>query len=211
MNRYVWITTVVIVFTVLLMPLFTSLGIRFLPNDKQPSLERTRGVFWIHEISQEFVSENDNLIGIGMSIKNPNLKNKKDITLSLYEGEKLLRISTLNGSIIEDGSFMRFMFEDIVEASGRDYRFILSAPEGRSEDLLAVFTTEEKPEWIGRAVYDEEEIDDGISMVTFHRPESRWGLIKEIYGGWIDRLVADTGFSVGYGIALVVLVALVVI
>ncbi len=199
MKKLIFATTFIIIFLVFVAPAMLALGIRFIPNDIQPPLEEARGLFWKFEISQDFVSTKENLNAIGMSIGNRNLKNKKDVTLFLYDKKgELLRTSVLNGMNIDDGAFIRFMFEIIPDSKDKEYTFVLSAPDARKEDLLEIFYVKDKPSWIGDLKFDEEVAEGGISLVTFHKPISRVGLIKTIYSDWVNRFLEDTPFFVFY-------------
>lgn len=207
MKKLIFITSFAIVFLVFIAPAMLTFGIRFIPNDIQPSLEKTRGLFWEFEISQDFISTKENLTAIGMSIRNPNLKNKKDINLFLYDKEgELLRTSVLSGKNIGDGSFVRFGLEVIPDSKDKQYKFVLSAPDARGEDRLEIFYTNDKPFWIGDSEFDKEVVEGGVSFVTLHKPISRIGLIKEIYSGWLDRLLEDRAFSIVYILILTFLV-----
>jgi len=193
MKKLIFLTTLIVLFLVFIAPAVLALGIKYLPGDLQPPLEGTRGVYWIFEVSQEFFSPMDNLTALGMSIKNPNLKNKKDITLLLYdENGNLVRKSVLNGQNIEDGAFVRFLFDPVKDSKNRHFKFVLSAPDAGAEDLLEVFYTQKKPSWIGKMVaiegVEESEIDGGVSLVTLHKPESSLFVIKTIYRGWLAQI-----------------------
>lgn len=200
MKKLIFATTFIIIFLVFVAPAMLALGIRLVPNDFQPPLKNPIELFGKFKISQDFVSTKENLSAMAMSIKNPNLKNKKDITLFLYDKEgELLRTSVLSGRNIGDGAFVKFMFETIADSKNKEYSFVLLAPSAKKEELLGVFYTDNKPLWIGDLRYNEEIVDEkGVAFVTFHKPVSRVGLIKTIYSDWINRLLGDTSFFVFY-------------
>lgn len=190
MKKLIWATTLIILFAVFVFPAVLALGIRYLPANIQPSLEGTKDVYRTFTVSQEFTSLESRLTGIGMSIKNPNLKNKKDITLNLYNTKgDLLRTAILNGSVIEDGSFVKFMFDPIQDSKNQIYTFVLSCPSAGPEEVLPIFYTVNKPSWMGKMMYTETEVIGGVSMVMFNKPESKLIVIKEIYTNWFSRLL----------------------
>lgn len=194
-----------VLFLVLLAPAFLTLGIRYIPNADQPPLEKTQAIYWTHSISQSFISQKPRLTGIAMSIKNPNLENDKDIQLELYEDDILVRSSVINGKNIGDGAFVKFLFDEISDSLNKEYVFILSAPTAREEFALEPFYTQEKPDWARELTFDEGEVEASLSFVTFHRPESRVGLINEIYQDWFNRFYADKVFFFFYSGLLVIL------
>jgi hypothetical protein len=212
MKKLVFLTSFMVLFLVLAMPAILSLGIRFIPNNTQPPLEKVQGVFWQSDIEQGFVSQKPNLIGIALSIRNLNLKNDKDIALKLYADNALIRTTTLNGRNIEDGALVKFLFAEIADSQNKNYRFVLTSPETMGEFPLQVFYTEQKPAWALDMQFASKKAEGSLSFVTLHQPESRISLIKEIYKGWLERLYADKPFFffyVGIVLALVVVAAII--
>lgn len=190
MKKIIWLTSLFVLFMVFLLPGVLALGIKTLPSGVQPPLEKTKDIYGLFTVSQEFVSLRPNLTSIAMSIKNPNLKNKKAVTLSLYDEDKnLIRTATLNGLNIDDGAFVKFTFDTIPDSLNKKYTFSLIAPEAGPEDLLSVFYTDKKPAWIGQLKFGKEDVAGGISLVTFHKPQSKMEVVKEIYSNLISRLL----------------------
>ena len=206
MKKLLFFSSLMVLFLVFLVPAILVLGIRYIPNDSQPSLEATQGVFWKFDIRQSFVSEETNLTGVGLSIRNLNLKNDKDIVLELYDKDNsLLRTSTFTGKNIEDGGFVKFLFAEIADSQNKDFYFVLTAPDARAEFALQPFYTSEKPSWARELQFAGEKVDGSLSFVTFHHPQSKLGLIKEIYRGWFERFYADKPFFFFYGGLILIL------
>lgn len=166
------------------------LGIKIIPSDVQPPLQYTQDVYQDLYISQEFTSLLPNLTDIGMSIKNPNLKDQNDITLSLYDQNgQLVRTSKLNGLNIGDGAFVKFQFSPIIDSLNQRYSFTIMSPSSYPEDLFELFYTDDKPSWIGQMQFNGKNVVGGLSFVTFHQPVSKIGLIKSIYSDFISRFL----------------------
>src|SRR3989344_2402343 len=92
------LTILTIFFFAIFLPVISTFAIRLIPSGIQPSLENTQKIYQDLTLSQSFVSLKDNLAGIGVSIKNPNFANKKDVTFNIYDKDNnLIRSVILNG------------------------------------------------------------------------------------------------------------------
>lgn len=180
--RLVQFTTVLILFLVILLPAILSFGVRYIPNDFQPSLDIPERVYNTTVVSNSLVGTYDNLAGVGVSIKNPNLANKKDINFSLYENGKLTRTLTLNGKSIGDGNFVKFLFLPIPDSKDKQYTFIFSAPGVNENEALQVFLTKERT----------------VSFVSFYKPQNLISVMLSIYGNWFNKLVSELPFFATY-------------
>lgn len=190
MKKLIWATTLIILFVVFAFPAVLALGIRYLPANIQPSLDGTKDVYRTFTVSQEFTSLGSGLTGIGMSIRNLNLKNKKDVVLNLFNTKgDLLRTAIINGGIIDDGSFIKFMFNPIPDSKDQKYTMVIECPTAGPEEISPIFYTTNKPSWMGKMIYAEAKVDGGVSMVMFNKPESKLNVIREIYTNWLSRLL----------------------
>lgn len=192
-----WVTLIILLF-VLGLPAVLSLGIKHVPNAPQPSLGNTRQIYGDSTAFQSFTAEKDLFSGLGVSIKNPNFANKKDIILEIFEGDKnLLRTVTLNGKSIADGNFVKFYFPPIDGSLGKTYTFVFSAPTATIDDALEVFLVDKK-------LSDKDPVN--VSFVSFYKTPSFYSLPLEIYMGWFNKLTADMPFFIIYiGIILALL------
>jgi len=189
-KNMIWLTIITVLFSVFILPGIFALGIRYIPYDIQPPLERVKNIYGKYTIFQEFTSQDAQLTGIAMTIKNPNLKNKKDFFLDLYNDQgEMLREIKFNGANVEDGSYIKFLFDPIADSIGKKYNLVLSNPSGDEEEVLGIYYTLNKPAWIGKMTFNLEEQEGGISLVTFHKPQSKLGVIKTIYSNWLSRLL----------------------
>ncbi|MBI2600840.1 hypothetical protein HYW42_02705 [Candidatus Daviesbacteria bacterium] len=200
------------VILLLIIPLVLSLFLNNIPNDFQPSLTTTQHIYHGMDITQEFVSEDNNLVGIGMSIKNPYYRNRKDLIFSLFSaGKQELRRVVLNGKTIKDGEFVEIIFEPIKDAKNKDFIFKMSAPNVASQESLEVFLTNNSPSWSKNFFVKSDIQDTDVSFVTLHGFNNRFALYFEIIKGWIGRFFADTIFFAFYWISVLILMIYLVV
>jgi hypothetical protein len=193
------LVSIFIIFVALFLPAFLSLGIRFVPYDIQPSLDRVETIAGYQIVSQEFISQSDRLMGFALSLKNPYLRNKKDIALKVYDNGQLIRTSILNGGHIEDGQYVKFLFEPIDGSLNKPLRLTLSSADSNSNEALQVFYTANKQTWVGDLKLNEELVPGfAVSFVTLHQPASIFAPAIDIYSGWFNRLIADFSFFIFY-------------
>jgi hypothetical protein len=189
MKKLVWLTSLLVVFALLVLPAGLSLGLKYLPANIQPSLDETRDIYSVRTVSQSFMSLKPRLTAIGMTIRNLNLKNKKDLIFSLYSTKgELLRRVIYNGANIEDGDFIKFVFDPIPDSQNQNYTFVLECPTAGAEEVLPVFITKTKPSWLGNLIYNNEPDAGGVAIVAFYKPESKLKVIEEIYSNLFSRL-----------------------
>ncbi len=181
----------------IILPFTLCFAVRLIPANYQPSLDYPQKVFKDITVTQSFIASKDNLSAIGVSIKNPNLLNKKDISLTLRGEEGETRIVTLNGGSIEDGGFVKFFFDPISSSKNKHYIFQFSSPNSDKEESLQVFITNQK-------VNDQELVIGGekrqgaVSFVDFYKPVSVISSPVMVYEEMINRLLADTPFVIFY-------------
>lgn len=199
-----WITTVVIILLVFILPGLLSLGIRFEQFGHQPSLDRVENIDANNSISQDFISPQNRLTGIALSLKNPLFRNKKDIILTLYNfGNQPIRTATLNGAHIQDGGLVKFMFDPINDSEGKNYLYILSASQVDPKDSLQVFYTVNKQSWVNDVKFNGEDVTGyAVSFAPLYKQASTLALATNIYSGWFGRLMMDTVFLIAYLIIL---------
>lgn len=210
--RLVIFTTIFIIFLSLILPGVLSFGIRLIPQNDQPSLDRTQKLYGDVVVSQTFISTTDHFSGIGLSIKNPNLLNKKDVILSIYDmNGNLLRTVALNGASIADGKFVKFRFAPIELSQNRQFFFTLTSPitsqeEANENRTLEVFLTNKQPaNALDLIIGDKNILGTSISYVAFYNPPYPTYVLENIYLTWIKKFVADLSFFIIY---LVLIIAL---
>jgi len=189
-NKIIIFTTTTILFLLFILPAFMASLLKMIPASDQPGYgDMGRiSIYGIREFSQTFVSKNKNLVAIGTTIKNPNLKNKKDIIFNLYdENNNLIRTTKLNGFNIGDGDFVKIIFDVVPDSLGNKYYFRLSSPDAGDEEILELFLIGPIDTVLDYS-YDDETKLGGIPMVTFHKPDSRWETVKLVYLNLFSKL-----------------------
>ena len=190
MKKLIWFTTVTVIFLIFIAPAVLALGIKLIPGGDQPGYSQTLSIYGFRNVTQTFTSQDANLTAIGTSIKNPNLKNKKDIILNLFDDKmNLIRTSVINGQNVEDGSFVKFVFDTIPDSENKVYVFTLSSPGAGPEDLIEVFLSQNPPSWINQYHYDKDTYPGGLPIVLYFKPLSKIMIIRSIYSSLFSRLL----------------------
>ncbi|HET7098852.1 MAG TPA: hypothetical protein VFI61_01300 [Patescibacteria group bacterium] len=192
MKKLIWFTAIFVLFLVFIVPGILALGIKLIPNGDQPGYDSNRrlSIYGVRAVSQKFVSDKNNLSAVGTSLRNPNLKNKKNIIFNLYDlNNNLIRTSILNGQNVQDGDFTKFVFDPIKDSKDKVYIFNISSPETGPEETTEVFYGQDMPAWIVEYIYDEKIHTGGIPIVLYTKPNSKFEVIKEIYSNWLSRLL----------------------
>jgi len=195
MKKMIWLTTLSVLFVVFLVPAILAMTLKMVPAGDQPGYnsDQRLSIYGKRGVSQEFVSKEKNLTAIGTSIRNLNLKNKKEIILSLYdENNKLIRTSVLNGQNIQDGDFVKFVFEPIPDSLNKIYSFTIFSPEAGPEETIEVFYINSPTDSILEFTYDEKTHPGGLPIVIFHKPQSKWEVVWKVYSNWFSRLLRLT-------------------
>lgn len=202
--RLVSFTTITIIFLSLFLPGVLSFGIRNIPQNEQPSLDRTQKLYGDLVVSQVFISTTNNFSGIGLSIKNPNLLNKKDVILSIYGMDgNLVRTVSLSGTSISDGKFVKFRFTPIEISENRRFLFTLKAPSTSREEAdenraLEVFLTNQQPSNVLILTIGDKIIEGSVSYVAFYKPPYPTYVLETIYSKWVRNFIADLPFFIIY-------------
>jgi len=192
LKRLVWLTTTLVLFVVFIVPAILALTLKMIPASDQPgyNYDRRLSIYGKRGIPQEFVGKENNLTAVATSIRNPNLKNQKEVVFNLYdENFNLLRIAVLNGFNIEDGDFVKFIFAPIADSSGKKYKFILASPEAGPGETLEVFILNEPTPEILEYSYEDKTYPGGVPLVSFYKPASRWQTVRLVYANLLARLL----------------------
>ena len=113
-----------------------------------------------------------------------------------------MRTTVVNGASIEDGDFVKLIFDPVESSLNRKFKVdLFSRPTGK-EDVLQPFYTQEEISWMSNIVLDNgleaRELEVSLAMVTFHKPASKLALVKQISEGVSDRFFSDKAFSIFY-------------
>lgn len=192
MKKLIWLTTILVFSIIFLAPALMALGIKLVPGGDQPGYNSNErlSIYSERTVTQKFTSNNNNFSAIGTSIRNPNLKNKKEIIFNLYnEKMEKIRNVTVNGQNVEDGNFIKFIFAPIIDSAGKTYFFSLGTPDAGPEETIEVFVSQNMPVWIEQYVYDGKSYRGGIPIVLYFKPVSKTTVIKSIYSDLFSRLL----------------------
>lgn len=210
-NKFIVFSLVITFFVLVIVPLLATFAIKIIPGGVQPSLGNTVKIYDQFVYSQAFISPDDNLTGIGTSIKNPNFANKRKAFMNLYDDQnKLVREVTLNGANIADGKFVKVLFDPIMDSKGKRYTWTMHSFDSTFEDALELFITDDKPLWSLEFKVNERIEKDGISYVTLHRPKNKTEVLQRVTGEWVNKIKGDKVFFVIYFLIILTLAALVV-
>ena len=198
MRKMIWFTTISILFVLFVVPGILASTIKMIPASDQPGYgPRRLSIYGEGELLQKFISREKNLTAIGTTVKNPNLKNKKEVILNLYDGShihdsshNLLRRSVLNGFNIGDGDFVKFVFEVVPDSIDKEYSFTLSSPTAAADETIEVFLMDKPATGIIEYTFADETHEGGIPMVTFHKPNNQWEVIGGVYSNWLSKLLS---------------------
>lgn len=191
MKKMIWLTTMSVLFLVFIVPGILASTLKMIPAGDQPGYNSDQriSIYGTRGLSQKFISKEKNLVAIGTSIRNPNLKNKKEILFNLYDDNGvLIRTSLLNGLNIQDGAFVKFVFEPVIDSLNKTYTFTIFSPEAGPEETIEAFYINKPTDSIIEFTYDKKIHLGGIPLVTFHRPASKWEVIKKMYSSLFSRL-----------------------
>lgn len=189
MKKLIILTTSFVFLLVFVLPFVAALFIKIIPGSDQPGYFERRAIYGPITVSQEFVSENENLTAIGTSLGNPNLKNKNSIILVLFDSSgREIRTSMLNGFNVGDGAFVKFTFEPIADSLGKRYTFTLSSHDAGAEQVINFFVSTTKSSSVGPAVYGKEVLANGLPIVTYFKPASHLAVVRQIFISWLSRI-----------------------
>lgn len=183
MNNFTKFTIFSILFLLFIVPAVLASLIKMIPANDQPGyggLEKV-SIYKTRDFTQAFISKKKNLTAIGTTIRNPNLKNKKDIIFNLFdEHNNLVRSTVINGFNIGDGDFVKIVFAVIPDSANKKYHFNISSPDAGNEETIELFLTE-ATDTVLEYIYDKEVRQGGTPMVTYHKPDSRLETIRLVY------------------------------
>jgi hypothetical protein len=162
-----------------------------IPSADQPSydINNKRAIFGVHDVIQGFISPEDNLTAIGLSLGNPNLLNKKEIIFDLTDAKgREVRQVKISGANVQDGDLIKFGFDPIFGSKNVSYIFRLSSSSAGEVEILTVPFSTVKTSWIGPAYYGNDVIENGLPIITYHKPTSHLAVVRQILTSWLSRI-----------------------
>lgn len=193
MKKIIWFTVIIVLSTVFIVPALLSLFIPMIPANVQPGYDPNirLSIYRDNVFVQKFVSKTSNLTAIGLSIRNPNLKNQSEIIFNIYNLDgTLVRGVSINGRNLEDGSFFKFVFPPIPDSMNKEYLFSLSSPGAGAEETIELFIVDDGGNsGIIDYSYIGESHEGGTPVVLYGKPDNRFSIVKSIYSNWLSRLL----------------------
>lgn len=191
MNKLIFATTSLIVFITLVLPVCLTLLVTNVPENNQPGFSHTQKVYDKNPVEQKIIPKKDLFSGIGVSIKNPNLVNNRDLLFEVYDSTNTkLRTITINGKYISDGKFVKFFFDPIKESANKEFTLKFLSPEPEKENALEVEMSYQ---------------GNQVAYVIFNRPSNLLNQTFLVYKDWFSRLGTDRGFAIFYLVSLSIL------
>lgn len=192
MNKYIIACISILILVLVVLPILATFVIKVIPGGVQPSLGNTVKIYDPLSYFQSFVSPENNLTGIGVSIKNPNFANKKTLSVKLLdERDTVIREVSLNGQNIADGKFVKILFEPILDSRGKQFTWSVSSTESLFTDALEIFITDKKPSWSLDLKENDKVVPDGLSYVTLHRPLNSTEVLTTVINGLVHKILGD--------------------
>lgn len=188
----------------MILPAILSIKISFLPDGLQPGLGSTERVSKEFTLDQSFLSKKDNLAGIGLSIKNPYFRNKKDLLVTIKdEGGASVRQVVLNGSNITDGSFLVIKFDPINDSKNKKFSFELSSPSSDGNESLEIFLSKDVSPAGQKLQVNEKFSDLNLAFVPYYKMSNPLLSWLGIYSSLFLRFMEDIVFFVVYAAVIV--------
>lgn len=189
----IWLTVAFVLGLVFLVPVVLSMSLKMIPVNIQPGFnyDVRLPIYRERVFVQKFTSKENNLTALGMSIRNPNLKNKADIIFNLSNLDgSIVRSVTLNGMNLEDGSFTKFIFDPIPDSLGKEYLFTISSPAAGPEEIIELFIIgTDYSSGITEYSYMGETFGGGTPIVQYTKPVNKIKTVKEVCSNLISRLL----------------------
>lgn len=184
MIRYILSTAILVVLAVFIMPIFLTFFIHEIPDGPQPALNHTEKIYQKNILTQEFTASDNRLSSIGVSIKNPNLANKNDLIFKLLDSnDQVLATVVRSGWTIEDGNFVKFSFDPVLDSNGKHYKFIFESLNSTLDDAFEVFIDANSSQ---------------VSYVSFYHRANIFSVAAGIFSDWFLKLYADLYFFLFY-------------
>lgn len=183
----------------LIIPFLLSFKLHTLPDRLQPGLKGTERIYKDHILSQGFLSNSDNLSGVGLSIKNPNFSNKNELVYLIKDSDgNTVRIGSINGRNIPDGDFIVLKFEPVTNSKNRQFYFELSSPTSPENESFEVYFSEEDNFAEQKLKTDGRPTNLNLAYVIYYTQNSQVLVFLNVAELFVSRFFRDTTFFVFY-------------
>jgi len=91
---------------------------------------------------------------------------------------------------LEDGSFIKFVFDPIPDSLGKEYIFTIFSPGAGPEETIELFIIgRDNLSGIMEYSYMGESFEGGTPIVQYVKPGSKMMTVKKVYSNLISRLL----------------------
>jgi len=184
--NYSFISSIILILFVLASPIFLSLGVRYTPGGFQPPNGELVDIYSGKVVTQRFISGKDEFVGLGFSVKNPDLRNKKDLILDVTFGSEAREVR-INGSVIGDGDLVKFIFTPEIKFSkNKEVVFSLSSPDSSEDEMYQIYLEDgnSRP----NAILLDEDLGYPISFIDYYKVGNKFEYILQVYTKWLKKL-----------------------
>ncbi len=200
MRKSLLVLILIVVF-IFFKPGILSLLIVDLPGNSQPDFSSAERIYADKIIIQNIISNVNNLSGIGVSLKNPNLREQNDVTLVLYDkNNEILRSTKLNGKHIPDGGFIKFKFDPVVDSMNQEFSFQIINSSSKADNNIEVFKTQRNLGDGFELNINDNKDSQNISFVLFDKVQDHGSVLRSTYIDWWEKFSGDLYFAVFYTI-----------
>lgn len=191
----------------------TQVSLIFLPvflfNLSKVELNQEARTGWVglHQgqtIGQSFVGSADNLSGIKLFTRNPNLANREPITLHLKENptaDKDLASVAFSGANVGWDYALRIQFAPIADSKGKSFYFFLESPTTEASQAIEFGYNQNNNYKNGEAFVNEKATGGDLFFITFYKTNLGDFVASSINNLFL-RASRDQGFFVVYFLTL---------
>lgn len=185
----------------------------FLFNLSKAELNQEARTGWVglHQgqtIGQSFVGSADNLSGIKLFTRNPNLANREPIIFHLRESltsDKDLVTLTFSGAIVGWDYALRIAFPPIGNSFGKSFNFFLESPTTEASQAIEFGYNQNNNYKNGEAFVNEKATGGDLFFVTFYKT-NLGDFVASSINNLFSRVSLDQGFFITYFFILLVAV-----
>ena len=180
------LTVLFVLVLIFIAPAILSFGVRYIPGREMSQTGRSVKIFRENVLEFNIENPKENLVGIGVVVKNPQ-RSDQDLRLKIIDyRENILRESVVNGLSIPDGALVKFIFSPLT-FKGRTLEGMFSS-DASEENAMGIYL---------------EKGSDKVAFVSLYKPTSRLALISSIYGSWLQHFFADAVFAAIYLVIII--------
>lgn len=206
--KAVIISILILVVLFVLIPFSLLLSVDSISFIDQPSFRGDYKVYGDTNLKQEVYTDHNKFHAIAMSVKNPNLLNKNDLIIDIFDkSNNKVRHVKKTGLNIHGGSLVKFNFDPIEDSKDKKYNLLVYSPESQDFESFSIFLTSDQVSWIGDLKINDNLTSEKIALRVYYKPENRLLLIKNIYLSFFNNIFRDKTFMIFYFFIVLLLVS----